>query len=62
MPLIACGQGRQAYDFIRHVKDVCDKTMPMVGEFSHAVFSLNFLYEELTFSITTGLIQTTVLT
>nr|UHK03661.1 MAG: ORF1 [Torque teno midi virus] len=46
MPLIACGQGRQAYDFIRHVKDVCDKNYAYGGGFSHAVFSLNFLYEE----------------
>nr|UHM26266.1 MAG: ORF1 [Torque teno midi virus] len=46
MPLIACGQGRQAYDFIRHVKDVCDKNYAYGGGFAHAVFSLNYLYEE----------------
>lgn len=46
MPLIACGQGRQAYDFIRHVKDVCDRNYSYGGGFAHAVFSLNYLYEE----------------
>lgn len=46
MPLIACGQGRQAYDFIRHVKDVCDRNYSYGGGFAHAVFSLKYLYEE----------------
>nr|UHM26273.1 MAG: ORF1 [Torque teno midi virus]UHM26286.1 MAG: ORF1 [Torque teno midi virus] len=46
MPLIACGQGRQAYDFIRHVKDVCDRNYSYGGGFAHAVFSLNYLFEE----------------
>lgn len=46
MPLIASGQGRQAFEFIRHCKDICLKNYAYGGGFSHAVFSLDFLYEE----------------
>nr|UHM26278.1 MAG: ORF1 [Torque teno midi virus] len=46
MPLIASGQGRQAFEFIRHCKDICLRNYAYGGGFSHAVFSLDFLFEE----------------
>lgn len=48
MPLIAAGQGRQAFEFMRHCKDICLKNYAYGGGFAHAVMSLDFLYEEYT--------------
>uniref|UniRef100_A0AAU7B8U3 Capsid protein n=1 Tax=Samektorquevirus hominid16 TaxID=3160822 RepID=A0AAU7B8U3_9VIRU len=47
--LISFGQGRQAYNFIQHVKDYCDQNFAWGGGFCISVFSLSFLFEELQF-------------